>query len=155
MMKKALMSVFVVIFLVGFVGVSYAADKGTAAEAKTLVEKAMAYIKANGKDKAMAEFNNQKGNFFIKEKELYIFVVEFNGFCLANGGNPKLAGKDMSNLQDADGKYFIKAMIELAKTKGSGWVDYKWTNPGTKQIEPKSSYVAKGDDYFVGCGIYK
>jgi cytochrome c len=38
---------------------------------------------------------------------------------------------------------------------GKGWVDYSWTNPETKKIQAKSSYVAKAGEIFVGCGIYK
>ena len=149
-MKKGWLSILIVFVAVNF---SFAAEKGTAPEAKALVGKAAAYVKAVGKDKAMAEFNNPKGKFI--NKDLYIFVVDFKGITLANGGNAKLAGRDMSGLQDANGKFFIKEMITLAKAKGSGWIDYKWTNAVTKKVEPKSSYVQRVDDYFIGCGIYK
>ena len=43
----------------------------------------------------------------------------------------------------------------MAKTKGSGWQDYKFVNPETKQIEPKSMYIEKYDNVIVACGIYK
>jgi cytochrome c len=147
-MKKLLIAI-----LVNFLLVSFAFAGGTAKEAQTLVEKGVAYLKANGKEKAFAEFTDTKGKFI--DRDLYIFVVDFKGLTLAHGGNPKLVGKDMSELKDSDGKFFIKAFIELAKTKGSGWVDYKWQNPVTKQIEPKSSYIHRHEDYFLGCGIYK
>jgi len=143
---------FVVILAVFFLtGTAFAG--GTADEAKGLVEKAAAYIKANGKDKAFAEFTDQKGKFV--DRDLYIFAVNFKGLTLAHGGNAKLVGKDMFGLKDADDKLFIQSFIEVAKTKGSGWVDYKWANPVTKKIEKKSTYVMKVDDYFLGCGIYK
>lgn len=147
-MKKLLIAI-----LVNFLLVSFAFAGGTAKEAQTLVEKGMAYIKANGKEKAFAQFTDTKGKFI--DRDLYIFVVDFKGLTLAHGGNPKLVGKDMSELKDSDGKFFIKAFIELAKTKGSGWVDYKWQNPVTKNIEPKSTYIQRYEDYFLGCGIYK
>jgi cytochrome c len=147
-MKKLL-----IVILVNFLLVSFAFAGGTAKEAQTLVEKGVAYIKANGKEKAFAEFTDTKGKFI--DRDLYIFVVDFKGLTLAHGGNPKLVGKDMSELKDSDGKFFIKAFIELAKTKGSGWVDYKWQNPVTKNIEPKSTYIQRYEDYFLGCGIYK
>jgi len=111
------------------------------------VKKAAALVKANGKEKAMAEFNNRKGAF--NDRDLYIFAVDFNGKVLAQGGNPKLVGKDFSKIP------FIRDMIALAKSKGSGWVDYKWTNPVTKKLESKTSYVQRIDDYFLGCGVYK
>ena len=81
--------------------------------------------------------------------------VDNNGLTLAHGGNAKLVNKDMSGLKDADQKLFIVEMMQLAKTKGSGWVDYKWVNPATKKIEPKTTYIQKVDNYFVGCGTYK
>jgi cytochrome c len=147
-MKKVLASLVIVSFLA-----SFAFAGGTADEAKVLVEKAVSYIKSDGKDKAFSEFTNSKGKFI--NKDLYIFVVDFNGSTLAHGGNTNLVGKDMSELKDADGEFFIKKMISVAKSKGSGWVDYKWVNPVTKKIEPKSTYIQKNDTYFVGCGIYK
>lgn len=126
---------------------------GTADEAKSMVEKAVVYVKANGNDKAFAEFTNRQGSFI--DRDLYIFVVDFKGVTLAHGGNEKLVGKDMLELKDADGKFFIKAFIEVAQSKGSGWVEYKWVNPQTKKIENKATYVQKVDDFFLGCGIYK
>ena len=147
-MKRILIAILANLFLV-----SMAFAGGSAEEAKALMGKAVDYLKANGKEKAFTEFTNPKGKFV--DRDLYIFVVDFNGLTLAHGGNAKLVGKDMSELKDADGKYFIKAFIELAKTKGNGWVDYKWVNPVTKGIENKSTYINKVDDYFLGCGIYK
>jgi signal transduction histidine kinase len=46
-------------------------------------------------------------------------------------------------------------MIDGATAKGSGWSDYKWTNPVTKKIDPKSTYFQKVDDVILGCGVYK
>ena len=147
-MKKLFVVVMAVLFLAhpAFAG-------GTADEAKSLVDKAVSYIKASGRDKAFSEFTNPKGQFV--DRDLYIFAVDFKGITLAHGGNAKLVGRDMLGLKDADDKFFIQNFIEVAKTKGSGWVDYKWANPVTKKIEKKSTYVLKVDDYFLGCGIYK
>jgi signal transduction histidine kinase len=66
-----------------------------------------------------------------------------------------MIGKDLSDLKDADGKYFVRERIELVKKKGSGWQDYKFVNPVSKQIEPKSMYVERYEDVIVGCGVYK
>jgi signal transduction histidine kinase len=142
---------FLFLFFAGvFTHLAYA-DK--AADAKAMVEKAVAFLKANGKTKAFAEFTNQKGRF--TKGELYIFVTDFNGMTLAHGGNPKLVGKDLSTLRDSDGKFFIKDMIEGAKTNGSGWSDYKWANPLTNTIGEKSTYYMKYNDVILACGIYK
>jgi len=143
----------VVAILVSLLFVGGALAGGTADEAKTLVEKGAAYVKDNGKEKAFEAFTNREGGFV--DRDLYIFAVDFDGLTVAHGGNAKLVGKNMIGLKDADGKYFIQEFIQVAKTKGTGWVDYKWVNPETKKIEDKSTYIMKIDDYFLGCGIYK
>jgi len=147
-MKKMFLAI-----LINVLFVSFAFAGGTADEAKALVEKGTAHIKTVGKEKAFTEFTDTKGKFV--DRDLYIFVLDMNGLTLAHGGSPKLVGKDMIGLKDADGEYFIKKMVDLAKAKGSGWVDYKWGNPVSKKIEPKSTYIQKLDNYFLGCGIYK
>jgi signal transduction histidine kinase len=50
---------------------------------------------------------------------------------------------------------FIKELIDEANAKGSGWVNYKWTNPASKKIDEKSTYFQKVDDVIFACGIYK
>lgn len=150
-MKKGLIVLIMGLFVMGVMGTALAS--GSADEAKALVEKGIAFYKANGKDKALAEFSNPKGQFV--KGELYIFIWSSTGTVLAHGTNQKLIGKDVSGLKDADGKLFVKEGMELATSTGSGWVDYKWTNPVTKKMEAKSTYVKKVDDLFFCCGIYK
>lgn len=145
-----LMVVSVAIFMAGM---AFAAEKGTAKEAKAMVDAAASYLKANDPTKAYAEFNDKSGRFV--NKDLYIFAVDFNGITLAHGGNKALIGKNMGELRDSNGKLFIKEMIEVSKAKGSGWVDYNWSNPTTRKIESKSTYVQRVGDLFLGCGIYK
>jgi cytochrome c len=143
-------------FLAAFLNTSaLAGDRATADEAVAHVKKAVAYIKANGKEKAFEEFNNQKGQFV--DRNLYIFAYDLKGVNLAigNGNAKKMVGKNLLDMRDADGTYLIKKLIEVSNTKGKGWVDYKWPNPTNNSVEAKSSYVEKVDDFFVGAGIYK
>jgi cytochrome c len=149
-MKKMLVVIVMCMFLIGVVGEVIAAS--TAAEAEAMVKKAAAYIKTNGKDKALKEFTD--GTQFKKD-DLYIFVLDLKCLTLAHGGNPKLVGKDMAGLKDANGKLVIKDIVDGAKTKGSGWSDYKWTNPVSKKIEDKSTYYMMADGMVIGCGVYK
>lgn len=131
----------------------WAADKGTAEQAVAMVKKAAAYINGNGKEKGFAEINSPSGQF--KDRDLYVAVLDFDAMTLAHGGNPRMVGKNMMAMKDADGKPFIKQFLDVAKSKGSGWVDYKWPNPVTKAIEQKSTYVEKVGDMVLICGIYK
>ena len=130
-----------------------AGDKGTAEEATALVQKTIAYIKANGREKAITEINSTKGQF--KDRDLYVVIYDLNGKAIAHGANAKMQGKELIDLRDVDGKYFVKERVEIAKSKGKGWQDYKFVNPVTKQVEPKSMYIEKYEDWIIGCGIYK
>ena len=150
-MKRAVVICLFCLFLAGFSGHIYAA--GTADEAKAMVGKADAYMKANGKEKAFAEINNTKG-MFVKD-DLYVWVSDLNAKILAHGANEKLIGKSLVDLKDSDGKLFMKEIMDNAKAKGAGWSDYRWTNPVTKKVELKSTYFLKVDDMVFACGIYK
>lgn len=150
-MKKV--AAFVVLLSLVMVTMARAGDKGTPAEAEALVKKAVAFYKANGKDKAFAEFSNTKGQF--NDRDLYIFVYDMTGKCVAHGQNAKQVGKDLSELTDPDGKAFVKERIEIAKTKGKGWQNYKFSNPTTKKVEDKTAYIEKVDDFIIGSGAYK
>jgi cytochrome c len=153
-MKKMIMYGMVALVLLCFGGAAAAAGKhGTAAEAEAMVKKAVNYYKANGRDKAFAEFNNLKGQFV--RGDLYVMVYDLNGKNLAHGANSKMIGKDLIDLKDADGKAFVKERVEIAKEKGKGWQDYKWTNPVTHKIEEKTAYFVKIDDVIICCGAYK
>ena len=153
-MKRLVAMILGVSFLVLMAGnITLAAQFGTAAEAEALVKKAVQLIKTDGKEKAFVEINNPKGKFI--DRDLYIFVYDMTGKCVAHGFNQKMIGKDLIEMKDKDGKYFVKERIEIAKTKGKGWQDYEFTDPITKKIEHKSAYIEKLDDLIVGCGIYK
>lgn len=129
-------------------------DETAKQKAIDLVNEGIAYIEKVGQENAFKAFSNREGDFV--EDAYYLFVVDFTGLTLAHGGNNNLIGKSMYDLKDADSNYFIREFIKVAKTKGSGVVNYKWSNPTTKKIEPKSSYIKRvdGNDFFVGCGIY-
>jgi cytochrome c len=125
----------------------------TAKEAEAMVKKAVAYIKANGKDKGYAEISNKQGQFV--DRDLYLGVHRLDGTCVAHGANEKMVGKNFIELKDIDGKEYVKERVELAKTKGTFWTDFKFVHPQTKKIEPKTAYCERLDDAVVCGGIYK
>jgi hypothetical protein len=144
-----------------------AQQRGTPVEAKKLVEKAVAYVKANGEDKALKEFNNPKGKFLKEEEylfgydlnevlkeDLYIFAYDTKGVLVANPAVPKLVGKNLYNEPDSKGKLFRKDIVDLANSRGSGWVDYTYMNPVTRQEENKITYFQKVGNLIVCCGAY-
>jgi cytochrome c len=151
-MKKLLVFTLIGLFL--FVGLSYAQKKATKAGCQALVKKAVAYYKEVGREKALAAFNDPNGKFV--DGEDYLSIYDMTGVVVGHGTNASLIGKQMIDVKDPKGKYLIKAFIELAKKPGdSGWVDYHWTNPVSKKVEPKSSYFVRVDDLIIQAGYYK
>ncbi len=136
-----------------FAGMAHADEGATAAEATAMVKKGVAFIKAQGKDKAYAELSSKTSQF--KDRDLYLTVYGMDGTVRAHGANEKMIGKNLIELKDVDGKAFVKERVELAASKGTFWQDYKFTNPTNKKIEPKSMYCEKLDDSVVCGGIYK
>jgi len=136
-----------------FASLAAQANNATPAEATAMVKKGVAFIKANGKDKGYSEITNKAGPF--TDRDLYLVVYGLDGTVRAHGANEKMVGKNLIELKDIDGKPFVKERVELAQSKGTFWQDYKFTNPVTKKIEPKSMYCEKLEDAVVCGGVYK
>ncbi|NRR31701.1 cache domain-containing protein [Oxalobacteraceae bacterium] len=134
-------------------GTASANEHATKDDAVAMVHNVIAYIKANGKDKAIAEVNIPKGRFV--DRDLYVAVGDGHGMVLAHGGNPRLVGKNLFEVKDVDGKAFVKDGGEILKTKNSCWVDYKWPNPVSGKIELKSLYSEKFNDLVISVGVYQ
>ena len=153
-MNKLLKAAVLVLAILGLnIAALAATEQGSADEASAMVKKAIAYLKTNGKEKTLAEASNPKGQFI--DRDLYLSIYDLNGKVVAHGTNQKLIGKDVSDLRDADSKYFIKEILDKAKSGGKGWVDYKWVNPISKEIQAKSVYLEKADDVIIASGFYK
>ncbi|MEI6206194.1 MAG: cache domain-containing protein [Desulfuromonadales bacterium] len=131
-------------------GVSYASGKD---DAKSLVKQAAAYVKYQGKGKALAEISKPKGMF--DKGETYVFAYDLQGVMVAHPKNPALIGKNLIDVPDNDGKLFRRDIVEKAKSKGSGWVDYIYLNPETNEQEHKTTYLQKVGDIILCCGVYK
>jgi signal transduction histidine kinase len=130
---------------------AFAADNP--ADAIALVEKGISYIQKNSKDDLIKEINNKNPEFI--NGGIYLYIRAMDGTTLAHPINPKLVGKNLITLPDGNGKLFRKEIVELAKTKGKGWVDYRFNNPVTKEMENKSTYIVRSGDVILEAGIYK
>lgn len=134
---------------------AHAQDKmkyATPAEAEALVKKAVVYYQKNGKDKSLAEFGKSPGPFI--DKDLYVTVYDMQGNCLAHV-NPKMIGRNMMDLRDADGRFPIRERMADAAAKDSGWQELTFFNPQTKKVEPKRMYWEKHDGLVFAAGAYK
>ena len=136
------------------VGSAFAAGaNASAAEATAMVKKGVAFIKASGKEKGYAEISNKGGQF--NDRDLYLTVYGMDGTVRAHGANEKMIGKNLIDLKDVDGKEFVRERVELGMAKKSFWQDYKFTNPVTRKVEPKTMYCERLDETVVCGGVYK
>jgi cytochrome c len=133
-------------------GTTFAFAGATKDDAVAMVKKTVALIKADGPQKAYAEID--KGGPFVNG-EVYAVVQGFDGTTLAHATNSKLIGKNMSDVQDVDGKYFAKDMGNLGRKEASFWYEFKFVNPATKKIQPKQMYCESLSQTIVCAGVYK
>jgi signal transduction histidine kinase len=131
-----------------------AQEHSTKDEAKAMVNAALARIKQVGTSAAFSEFASDKATW--NKKDSYVVVQDLKGVVLVHGANEKLVGKNLMDFKDQNGKLFVQELLSVG-SKGEGWVDYDFTNPVSKKVEGKSSFVKKipGFDGVVLVGAYR
>lgn len=129
-----------------------AAERASADEARSMVGKGVAYVRANGSAMGYAAISDPGGPF--RDRDLYLVVYGLDGVVHAHGANPKMIGRKLIDLRDADGKAFVKERVDLGRTKSAFWQDYKFTHPVTKKVAPKRMYCETLDATVVCGGIY-
>jgi cytochrome c len=131
-----------------------AEELGTKNEAIAMVKLVQEQFKKDGPERTFNAVSDKSVREY-HDRDLYPFIYDLKGICVAHGARPALIGKNLIDLKDQDGKYLIREMIKIAEGPGNGWVAYEWPNPISNKIESKSSYIEKMGDYFVGVGIYR
>lgn len=153
-MKKQIVAAMACVAGLALSGTAFAKDESASKdEAVAMVKKGIGFIKANGKDKGYAEITSKQSRF--RDRDLYLVVYGIDGVVRAHGQNEKMVNKNLIELRDVDGKLFVKERVELAQTKGTFWQDYKFTNPVTKNVEPKQMYCERLDEVVVCGGVYR
>ncbi|MCD6346224.1 MAG: cache domain-containing protein, partial [Bacteroidales bacterium] len=84
------------------------------------------------------------------------FFINHNTSNVLHPIKPALEGRELVDLKDNDGKYFIREFVEIVRTRNEGFCTYKWLNPTTNQIEDKLTYVFYFPqyDWIIGTGFY-
>ncbi|HEU5180686.1 MAG TPA: cache domain-containing protein [Candidatus Polarisedimenticolia bacterium] len=152
MIRKSVFAIGMAILLSLAVSTAQAAqaDFGTAAEAKAMLEKAVAAMKDN-KDKALEMFNKGEGGF--RDRDLYVFCANATDGIIT--AHPYLKGE---NLTDIVGKKGFPLGKEIMKTATEGKileVTYWWPRPGTEKPLEKHTYYTKVLGQNCGVGYYK
>jgi len=128
---------------------AFAAEFGTATEAKGMLEKAVAAIKAD-KAGSLAKFTKGEGGF--KDRDLYPFCGGPDGNFTAH---PTLAGKSLKGLKDKAGKALGEEIYKVAQEGKVSEVAYMWPRPGSDTPVQKVIYVTKVSDQVCAVGYYK
>ena len=152
-MKKGVLLALTLLLCLAWSGL---ASAQTQEEAKALVKQAIAMAKEKGVDETVKAIGDPKGPF--SKGDLYIWAGSLDKVIMvAHPYQPQLVGKDLTVFKDIKGKQFFNEMVKVAKEQGSGWVDYYWPKPNTKDPVAKTSYVeaVPGQSLYFGCGIYK
>ncbi|MCP4107257.1 MAG: sodium:calcium antiporter [Desulfobacteraceae bacterium] len=162
-MKKFSVMLMVMFVVCCFAGIGMASEgtakpdtKANKDECMLKVKEAVELIKKVGVEAAFKQINDKKGTFVWKDTYVFCMDTE-DAKILAHPTYPRIIGWKMKETMDADGKKFFLEMLELAKTKGEGWVNYMHVKPGDQNPSPKSSYVMKVPDQkiIVGAGVYE
>jgi cytochrome c len=143
----------VLLICFAFAGTALADKK---ADAKALVESAVAMAKEKGVDATVAAVKDKNGPFV--KGDLYIFAGQIDKTVLiAHPIAPQIVGKEQTKMRDVKGKYFFVEMLNIAKGPGQGWLTYWWPKPGEKKASEKEAYIMRvpNEKVWFGCGFYK
>jgi Cache domain len=126
---------------------------GTAQEARAMLDKAVAAVKAD-KEKALAMFNKGEGGF--KDRDLQPFCFNVSDGKLVAATVPNLLGTDTRTLKDKTGKEFGQEVYNAAIEGKITEVSYMFPRPGTDPTPfEKVSFVTRVGDLGCGVGYFK
>jgi cytochrome c len=151
-MKSTLKSLLIATLLTALPLAGAMAAAPTKDEVVAVVKKAVEFYKANGKEKALVEFNKKDGLF--AKGEDYVDVHDINGLCVAHPISPAKVGLNRLDQSDSAGKFYIKDLVDAAKQKPSGWIEYVMKNPTTAKLENKTAYWEVHDGLIFKAGTY-
>jgi cytochrome c len=121
-------------------------------EVVVVVKKAVEFYRANGREKSLVEFNKKDGRF--AKGEDYVDVHDLNGVCIAHPISPAKVGLNRLDQSDSAGKFYVKDLVDAAKQKPSGWIEYVMKNPTTGKLENKTAYWEMHDGLIFKAGTY-
>jgi len=140
------------------------AESATKEECIAKCKEAAQLITEKGMDAAFQELQNKNGKFVWKDS--YVYVMDFTGKHLTHPLLPDRVGKNFLESKLPDGRFLVKELIEVAKTKGEGWVEYMYPKPEElakptpfkeKISSKKLAYVYRipGKEIFVSAGLFE
>ncbi|QJW85790.1 cache type 2 domain-containing protein [Ramlibacter terrae] len=153
-MNNPAMNKLLALALLFVASAAFSGPQPTEKDAVAMTEKAAAYMKAKGKAAVIKKITAKDAEFL--RGSLYVEMRDLNtGVTIAHPINQSVVGKNLLDTPDAGGKKFRRDILQLAQTKGRGWVAYQYKNPASGNIEPGKVYVLRVDDVVLEAGIYR
>lgn len=86
----------------------------------------------------------------------YFFVYDYEGVNVAHPKKPQLEGKNLWDIQDSNGVYLIRSLVDGAKKDGGDYTDYVWDKPSKGREEGKIGFSMGLQDWqwMIGTGLY-
>ena len=152
MLIRLVIGVFMVMCLVASAAYAQKAEFGTAAEAKAMLEKTVAAIKAD-KVKTLAMLNKGEGGF--RDRDLYPACSGLDGKVTAHRDKSRI-GMDRNTMKDEAGKPYGAEIMKVAEEGKTAEVSYMFPRPGAdKKPVQKVAFVTKVGDQVCLVGYYK
>ena len=128
-------------------------ERGTPAEAKAMLQKAVDHYQSVGRKQALADFTGKKAPF--ADRDLYVLCIGSNSSTLtANGAFPQYVGMSVDVWKDADGKPLGRAIQDAAHAADEGSIHYRMVNPMSGRIDPKITFWKNLGEDVCGVGVY-
>jgi hypothetical protein len=129
----------------------WAAEFGTAEEAKSMLERAVAAVKED-KAKALDMFSNGEGGF--KDRDLYVWCANASdGIITATPYWNR--GKQLRDIEGKRGAPFGETVMQNATEGTIKETTYWWPRPGTDKPLEKTALYTKIGDQICSVGYYK
>ncbi|MBR0565445.1 cache domain-containing protein [Azoarcus sp. L1K30] len=127
----------------------YGSPQGERAAA--LLERAADHIRKHG-IMGVDAFSRQAE--FI-DRDLYVYALDMSGRFLASGGaSAALVGQNVMEETDLQGRPFFREMVDMARTRDQGSIEYRWFNPADSSGEPKLTRFQRVGNIIVAVGYY-
>ncbi len=124
--------------------------QGSADEAQTMVDRAVALMREVGLDRALPTFHDPLGPFV--DRDLFVVGATRDGLQAFVSGDPEAVGHPLPMLTTKSGLLFTQAIWQAADA-GESWIEYESCDPASLEMQTKLACVAKFDDELLVCGI--
>ena len=94
-----------------------------------------------------------KGVRFANDDYFFTYDMELNAIAHPD---KRFQGRNLADMQDADGKFLLREALALVLARGSGYYDYRWERLNGREPLPKVGYFFLYEpwNWMIGTGVY-